>query len=216
MVLFLFFYAPGFFLFLLAFDYRTRNAWYKQYNWKQLGLSFVQGCTVFAAIALIQLSLGSFFVPVYRPAGFFYFNFFLNYLLNWGALLGSYLLFNGLKPVKLSKSVFENFLAYVTGFYFLYSILIILMQAGEFSFVYLFFLPLLNWALIVYTSLLLERAYEEYGFLRGLFIAACILCAGIAATILYLYVINYYLPAVVLVLAFFSGSFFLYRFLKHT
>lgn len=170
MVLFLFFYAPSFFLFFLAFENRTRKAWYKQYEWKQLGLSFGKGCLVFAAIALFHLGLGSFFVPVYRPLGFFYLYFFLNHLLNWGALLGGYVLYNNLKPIKLGKSVFENFMAYVTGFYFLYSILIILLHSGEFPFIYLFLFPLLTWALTVYTILLLERAYEEYRFLRGLFI----------------------------------------------
>jgi hypothetical protein len=214
MALFLLFYVPAFFIFFLAFEKKDRYGWYKAYNWKEAGLFFVKGCVIFAVALIFYMIAGNIFTITYRPAGYFYFYFFLNHLINWAALLGGYYFFKALDNVRKSKQAMENFLAYLTGFYFFNSLYLIITKTGESTFLFICFFPLLNWAMIIYSALMVAEAYLAYGIPRVLYIGGAVLFPVIAATILYLYVLNYFFIACGLGIVYFIGSFLLYQHLK--
>ena len=164
-----------------------------------LALLFLKGF-LFAVPSLIIILLLRRFVPFsYRFFPLYLYYLLVEQLVPLAALAAAYFL-------AYSQRSFRELLLFGGGFFTLLGLAEVLYHYGQHDPYFLFILPAVRMAILLFLPIFYLRFQEWYGVVRALFLALLVMLPVLGAAISYLYMRFYYVWAVLIAAFLFFGS----------
>jgi len=178
----------GFPIVAIPLSYLTLSAWFFAQS-KEERLSKYYGRGLLLGIPCLLVHLLLYRIIPEMPGGLLYIFriWWERYLLPTGLAVGIYRLLHTFDETIQSKASLRRFMAFLFGYFTLFSVVFTLRDSGFLGPFSIFFSPVLSIAIIFITIYLLERIVTETGIHAALWISAAILVSLAFACVAYLF-----------------------------